>query len=65
MLTAVFKDYLIYDDIYEFIEGVFQYKDCVQAINNYSKNMNQIATLKYGFKQSNYYLNQENIVNRP
>lgn len=65
MLTAVFKDYLIYDDVYEFLDGVYLSGDCVQAINQYAKNMNQIATLKYGYKLDNYTVNHENIVNRP
>lgn len=29
LLTAVFKDYLIYDDIYEFIDGLFMSSDCI------------------------------------
>ena len=33
MLTAVFKDYLIYDDIYEFLDGAFMASDCIQAVN--------------------------------
>lgn len=40
LLTAVFKDYLIYDDIYEFIDGLFMSSDCIQAISQYAENMN-------------------------
>lgn len=65
MLTAVFKDYLIYDDIYEFMEGLYHFQDCVDAISQYAKNMNSVATVKYGFKESDYFYNPENIVNRP
>lgn len=50
MLTAVFKDYLIFDDVYEFLEGCFNRAASVQAISNYSKNMNQVAVVKYNFK---------------
>ena len=65
MLTAVFKDYLIYDDIYEFLEGWFSVKESKQIVFNYAANMNQIATVKYAFKQNDYSVNHENIINRP
>ena len=37
MLTAVFKDYLIYDDVYEFLEpGIVPLKDSYAKITNHA-----------------------------
>jgi len=65
MLTAIFKDYLIYDDVYEFLEGSYKYSESVNAIKQYAKDQNHIATIKYGMKLNNYSVNHENIVNHP
>jgi len=65
MLTAVFKDYLIYDDIYEFLDAPFKYHESASILSSYAQNMNQIATVKYGYKEHSYRSNHENIVNRP
>ena len=78
-LTAIFKDYLIYDDIYEFIEQYHTDTSSKALIAKHAKSMNQIGIHKYGFKsvqQSDhptqpslvsqfYQVQQENIVNRP
>lgn len=65
MLTAVFKDYLIYDDIFELLEQCIDFESSKTLLARYIQNQNQIATLKYNFKSHSYTQNHENIVNRP
>jgi hypothetical protein len=62
MLTAVFKDYLIFDDIYEFLEKFYKQKASKLFIKNHAAQQNTNATQKYGFKPSDVH---ENIINRP
>lgn len=49
MLTAIFKDYLIYDDIYEFMEKYYKTKSSLDYLKKYSSNANSTAVNKYGF----------------
>jgi hypothetical protein len=66
MLTAIFKDYLIYDDIYEFMEKYYKTKNSHDIIKKYATNCNSIAIVKYGYqKLQSYTRDSENIVNRP
>ena len=66
MLTAIFKDYLIYDDIYEFMEKYYKSKSSSEYLKKYTGNANSTATNKYGYmKQLTYENHHENIINRP
>ena len=51
MLTAIFKDYLIYDDIYEFMEKYYKTKTSEDFIKKYAQNCNNTAVIKYGFSK--------------
>ena len=61
MLTAVFKDYLIFDDIYEFIDKHFTFEQSKVNLLKFAQTMNQVAVNKYAFTKSHH----ENIINRP
>lgn len=78
LLTAVFKDYLIYDDIFEFVQCYWNTTDSQKYISKYAKYQRQIAVVKYGYrkgpaavggeKEVSWKYNDlvsENIVNRP
>lgn len=43
MLMAVFKDYLIFDDIYEFLENFNKASQSKDAFKTFSQNQHQIA----------------------
>ena len=66
MLTAVFKDYLIYDDIYEFLEpSIYTRDQSRRNIMTYAKNCAEMAHKKYAFKNHSFSRNHENFTNRP
>ena len=67
MLTAVFKDYLIFDDIYEFLEKFYSQKTSLKLIKAYATSQQSIACQKYGLKTQSafFYKEHENITNRP
>jgi hypothetical protein len=66
MLTAIFKDYLIYDDIYEFMDKYYKTRSSHDFLKKYASNCNNVAVLKYGYKkQETYQHEHENIVNKP
>ena len=50
MLTAVFKDYLIFDDIYEFLDKFYKLQQSKDAIKSFALSQHSIAVQKYGFK---------------
>lgn len=50
MLTAVFKDYLIFDDIYEFLDKFHKFHQSKEAIKSFALSQHSIAVQKYGFK---------------
>ena len=51
MLAAIFKDYLIYDDVNELMEKYYKTKSSHDFIKKYANNCNNQAILKYGFKK--------------
>lgn len=50
LLTAVFKDYLIYDDIFEFFNRKFTREQSCKVIKEYADHQRQIAVTKYGWQ---------------
>lgn len=72
-LLAAFKDYLIYDEIYDFVECFTPTHESRQEIIYYIQTQRQKAVVKYGFKRCPRGLcawqfhgrRNENIVNRP
>lgn len=76
MLTAVFKDYLIQDDVYEFLDKFNHLSSSKEAIVAHCENQHSIAVQKYGYKamplencprvKRHYSFDEhENIVNSP
>lgn len=72
-LLAAFKDYLIYDEIYDFAECFTPTHESQQEIIYYIQSQRQKAVVKYGFKRCPkgvcawqfHGRHNENIVNRP
>ena len=69
MLRSVFKDYLILDDVFEFLNYYVSLKTSPQLLLKYSAEQRQVAVGKYGFREGKEgvmsYLQNENIVNHP
>ena len=73
LLRSVFKDCLIFDDIYEFIDQYLTLRHSPPLLIKYAREQRQIAVHKYGFKDANTIRSRrelarnenENIVNHP
>lgn len=74
LLTAVFKDFLIFDDIFEFVQCYWTANDSSKYIIKYAKYQRQVSVVKYGYQKwpvidgciwNYHHLRAENIVNRP
>ena len=53
MLRSVFKDFLILDDVFEFLNAYAAIKTSRSGIVKYANDQRQIAVHKYGFRDAN------------